>query len=96
MNVSMLDENEKMFNEYLKIKDKCKVFDSSEQLPILLCEIEPIMALILSKKLYSISEVRKMTIPLCIKYCLEDQAFLHWISENAYIWEKNKFKLTKG
>lgn len=81
-------ESELLWEEYVKIKDQCLTFGKNEKLLILRSELKSIIDFVNSGKEFHVNDLRKMTIPLCIKYKLEDDSFLSWISEKAYTWKK--------
>lgn len=81
-------ETEKLWKEYIKIKDQCFKIEKNEKLLISRNEIKPVIDFINGDKEFHIDDLRKMTIPLCIKYKFEDESFLSWLSEKAYSWKK--------
>lgn len=87
-NVKEKTELDILWDKYDSIKEECQKFDKNEKLLLSREEILKIMALAQSNKEFHINDMRKLTLPICIKYKLEDQSFLSWVSEKAYTWKK--------
>lgn len=75
-----------LWEEYLTIKDQCKIVMPKEKLNIPKEEFNDLINMMRTKS-FSIVQLRSKVIPLCIKYKLEDKSFWNWLQGNFKKWK---------
>lgn len=75
-----------LWNQYLAIKDECKVLDKKEKLTVPKKVIDEILTFLKTEK-FNLLQLRAKIIPVCIEYKLEEKSFWQWIQVKRKVWK---------
>lgn len=80
-------EDKILMDAYKAIAGECRIVEKKEKLKIPKEEIQPAFDLLKSNKPFSIYDLRKLIIPVAIKYKLEEKSFWTWIQVKRGVWK---------
>lgn len=75
-----------LWNQYLAVKDECKVLDKKEKLTVPKKVIDEILTFLKTEK-FNLFQLRAKIIPVCIEYKLEEKSFWQWIQVKRGSWK---------
>lgn len=76
-----------LMDAYKTIEGECRLVEKKEKLKIPKEEIQPVFDLLKSNTPFSIYDLRKLIIPVAIKYKLEEKSFWAWIQVKRGVWK---------
>lgn len=75
-----------LWNQYLAVKDECKVLEKKEKLTVPKKVIDEIINFLKNEK-FNMFQLRAKIIPVCIEYKLEEKSFWQWIQVKRKVWK---------
>lgn len=76
-----------LMDAYKAIESECRIVEKKEKLKIPKKEIQPVFDLLKSNAPFSIYDLRKLVVPVAIKYKLEEKSFWTWIQVKRGVWK---------
>lgn len=76
-----------LMDAYKAIEGECRLVEKKEKLKIPKEEIQPVFDLLKSNAPFSIYDLRKVIVPVAIKYKLEEKSFWTWIQVKRGVWK---------